>query len=215
MPRRDGGATESDHRKIWQIFAEHFYLFRGTPTGVWLRDELAEVFGVDEKLTGANAQAIYDQIDAQAALARLPPRAPLRALQHRGALHHRRRHRHAGAPPGHPRLGLGGRILPTFRPDAVVNLDMHGWRAKIELLSQVCGIDVTDYRSFIQALEQRRAFFKAMGATATDHAALTPYTGRAHRSGGRGHLPARAAGPGHRDGRAALHRPHAAWRWRA
>ena len=33
-----------------------------------------------------------------------------------------------------------------------------------------------DYKSFIRALEQRRAFFKSMGATATDHAALTPAT---------------------------------------
>jgi glucuronate isomerase len=33
-----------------------------------------------------------------------------------------------------------------------------------------------DYSSFIRALEQRREFFRAMGATATDHAALTPAT---------------------------------------
>ena len=31
VPRCDGGETEQDHRKIWQIFAENFYLFRGTP----------------------------------------------------------------------------------------------------------------------------------------------------------------------------------------
>ena len=34
-----------------------------------------------------------------------------------------------------------------------------------------------DYKSFVHALEQRRAVFKSMGATATDHAALTPATG--------------------------------------
>ena len=32
------------------------------------------------------------------------------------------------------------------------------------------------YATFIQALENRRAFFKEMGAVATDHAAQTPYT---------------------------------------
>jgi glucuronate isomerase len=47
VPRRDGGAVEQDHRKIWQTFGEHFYLFRGTPTGIWLTHEAAvEVFGV-------------------------------------------------------------------------------------------------------------------------------------------------------------------------
>ena len=37
-------------------------------------------------------------------------------------------------------------------------------------------MEVVDYKSFIRALEQRRDFFKSMGATATDHAALTPAT---------------------------------------
>ncbi len=32
------------------------------------------------------------------------------------------------------------------------------------------------YAAFIEALENRRAFFKAMGATATDHAAVSPFT---------------------------------------
>jgi glucuronate isomerase len=58
----------------------------------------------------------------------------------------------------------------------VVNFDAPNWKANISKLSEVSGIDVTDYKSFIQALEQRRAFFKSMGATVTDHAALTPAT---------------------------------------
>src|SRR5215207_1086808 len=48
VPRADGGAVESDHRKIWQTFAEYFYLFRGTPTGIWIRDELDSIFGIEE-----------------------------------------------------------------------------------------------------------------------------------------------------------------------
>ena len=72
--------------------------------------------------------------------------------------------------------GWGGRVIPTFRPDAVVNIDSGGWRANIDLLSEAAGVDVHDCATLIQALEQRRAFFKSMGATATDHAALTAYT---------------------------------------
>ena len=72
--------------------------------------------------------------------------------------------------------GWNRRILPTFRPDNVVNLDAPNWRKNIDKLSEVSHIDVVDYASFIRALEQRRAFFQSMGATATDHAALTPAT---------------------------------------
>jgi glucuronate isomerase len=72
--------------------------------------------------------------------------------------------------------GWKGNIRPTFRPDGVVNLDAPGWRANIDALSAISGIHVHNYATLIQALENRRAFFKSMGATATDHAALTPYT---------------------------------------
>ena len=65
VPRVDGGPVEKDHRKIWQIFADHFYLFRGTPTGVWLAHELSCVFGIKEKLTGEYGTAIYDQIEGE------------------------------------------------------------------------------------------------------------------------------------------------------
>src|SRR5512146_1905076 len=60
---KDDGKTvvEQDHRKIWQCFAENFYLFRSTPTGGWLTHALGEEFGVKTELNGANAQEIYDQ----------------------------------------------------------------------------------------------------------------------------------------------------------
>jgi glucuronate isomerase len=74
--------------------------------------------------------------------------------------------------------GWQGDIRPTFRPDAVINIDAEGWRENIQRLGEVSGVDVHDHASYIQALEQRRAFFREMGATATDHAALTAYTGR-------------------------------------
>ena len=176
IPRQDGGPTESDHRKAWQIFADHYYLFRGTPTGVWLDDELVNVFSVTEKLCGANAQAVYDQIDAKLQSPEFSPRAlydqfNIEVLCTTDAATDTLAHHQAIRA-----SGWGGRILPTFRPDAVVNIDMDGWGEQIDLLADVSGVDVSDYAGFIQALEQRRGFFKSMGAKATDHAALTAYT---------------------------------------
>ena len=60
--RRDGTQLEQDPRRAWQVFADHFYLFRGTPTGIWLTEILHGVFGIDEKLNGATGQAIYDAL---------------------------------------------------------------------------------------------------------------------------------------------------------
>jgi glucuronate isomerase len=176
IPRRDGKPVEQDHRKIWQCFADHFYLFRGTPTGLWLADELTNVFGVSEKLNGENAQRIYDHLEAKLSLVDFTPRALFKRFNIEvlcttdpatSSLEHHRKLREEG---------WGDRVRPTFRPDGVTNLTSLGWRKSIENLSAVSGIDVNGYPAFISALEERRSFFKSMGATATDHGNTTANT---------------------------------------
>ena len=176
IPRVDGEPVEQDHRKIWQIFADHFYLFRGTPTGAWLAHELGVIFGIPEKLTGATAPLVYDQIEAKLATPEFRPRAlfdrfnietlcttdtATDTLTHHQAIR---------------ASGWNGDVRPTFRPDNVVNLLTAGWRDHIHTLSEVSGITIHSYTTFIQALENRRQFFKQMGAKATDHAAVSAYT---------------------------------------
>ncbi|MCX5832981.1 MAG: glucuronate isomerase, partial [Deltaproteobacteria bacterium] len=176
VPRRDGSPVEKNHRKIWQIFGDHFHFFRGTPTGAWLAHELSCVFGIDEKLTGQTAQHIYDQIEAKLKTPEFRPRALFKRfnievlcttdaasdlLTHHQALR---------------KSGWDGNIRPTFRPDAVVNLLTPGWSDNIKALSKAGGINVASYQEFIRALEDRRAFFKSMGTVATDHASETAYT---------------------------------------
>jgi glucuronate isomerase len=176
VPRTDGGAVASDHRKIWQTFAENFYLFRGTPTGMWLADEFYNVFGVREKLNGQTAQAIYEQIAECLTKPEFRPRAlferfNISVLATTDAAHDALEHHQAIKASGWP-----GKIVPTFRPDGVVNIDRPDWRAYVNALGEAVGYELTSYQKLIQALEERRAYFKAHGATATDHAALTPYT---------------------------------------
>jgi glucuronate isomerase len=176
VPRVDGGPVEQDHRKIWQIFAENFYLFRGTPSGVWLIQELYEVFGVDEKLNGETAQAIYDQIAEKLASSEFRPRALFEKFNIEvlcttdAATDPLNYHQAIRDSDWH------GNIRPTFRPDAVVNLLTPGWQKNIDALSNVSGIAVNSYAAFVRALENRREYFKSMGATATDHAAISAYT---------------------------------------
>ncbi|MCX8068289.1 MAG: glucuronate isomerase [Anaerolineae bacterium] len=176
VPRTDGGPVEADHRKIWRLFCAHFHLFRATPSGFWLRYELSEVFGIDEIPSAANADRLYNEISEKLASPEFSPRAlfarfRIEVLATTDAatdpLEHHRAIRESG---------WDGRVVPTFRPDGVVNIDTPGWKENIERLSAVSGIEVVDYASFIRALEDRRAFFRSMGATATDHAVLIPAT---------------------------------------
>ncbi len=176
VPRHDGGPVEQDHRHIWQTFADNFYLFRGTPSGAWLTQELVEVFGIDQKPTGDTAQSIYDQIAEKLAAPEFRPRALFKRFNIEVLCTTDAATDTLDAHQQIRESGWNGNIHPTFRPDAVVNLQTRGWRDNINTLSEVSGITIDSYPKFIQALEQRRTFFKEMGATATDHAAISAAT---------------------------------------
>ncbi|MCB9069882.1 MAG: glucuronate isomerase [Calditrichae bacterium] len=176
IPTRDGTAVETDHRKIWQIFANHFYLYAGTPTGIWLAHEFSDVFGVTEKLDSESAQRIYDQIAGKLQSPEFRPRAlfdrfNIEVLSTTDAAESDLAH--------HKKIqesGWNGRIVPTFRPDGVTDLRRPDWHANLNALSDVSGIAIHSYRDFIRALEKQRSFFKSMGAVATDHGVETPFT---------------------------------------
>jgi glucuronate isomerase len=74
--------------------------------------------------------------------------------------------------------GWSGRVIPTFRPDAVFRIATPTWRDELTALTTAYGRPIGSFSAFIAALEDRRRFFKSFGATATDHGVLEPYTGR-------------------------------------
>src|SRR5215468_6405041 len=43
-----GARERRNPRKVWRVFAEHYYLFRGTPTRIWLEQTFGEVFGFND-----------------------------------------------------------------------------------------------------------------------------------------------------------------------
>jgi glucuronate isomerase len=141
---------------------------------VWLELELGEVFGFTRRLDGANAQEAYDQIAACLARPEFQPRRLFERFNIEVL---------STTDPAWDRLEAQqslrasdwkGDIRPCFRPDGVVNLDMQGWRANIAKLGEATGLEIDSYARFVQALEAQRAYFKSMGAVATDHAALVP-----------------------------------------
>jgi glucuronate isomerase len=176
IPRLDGAPVERDPRRIWQLFGEHFYLFRGTPSGAWLAHELEDVFGISEPLNGQTASRIYDRLVDTLARDEFRPRALFERFKIEvlcttdaatDTLEHHQRIRQAG---------WRGDVRPTFRPDLAINILHPNWKTEIQRLGEQAGAEIAGYRGYITALERRREFFKSMGATATDHAAVTPYT---------------------------------------
>jgi glucuronate isomerase len=178
VPPRDGTRPRRDPRATWQLFAEHYHLFRGTPTGAWIDHELHDLFGIRHKLDGETAQAIYEQIARQLGRPEFRPRALYERFGIEvlattdGATDQLEHHRAISA------SGWSGRVIPTFRPDALFHIAAEGWPHELTKLEEVHNEPIADVDHFIAALETRRAYFRAMGAVATDHGVLEPYTER-------------------------------------
>jgi glucuronate isomerase len=177
LERAGLGKTQVDDRAVWQLLADNVHLFALTPSGLWLRETLATVFGIDERLDSDSAEVLYARVEEQLASPAFAPRALLdrfrvESLSTTDA---------AGASLADHRALADlqpGRIRPTFRPDAVVALDAPGWQAALSELGAVADREIGDYATFITVLAERRVAFKALGGTATDHAATRADTSR-------------------------------------
>lgn len=176
IPPLTGSPTEKDARNIWKLFGDHYYLFRGTPTGLWLNHEFSVVFGIKKRFNGATALEIYDQINEKLQSPKFKPRAlfekfNIEVLSTTDAA--------TDTLEPHQKLrasGWKGNIIPCFRPDSVTNLKTKHWKQNIQLLGVRAGKEITSYRLLIEALENRRTFFKSMGAVSTDHGVESPFT---------------------------------------
>jgi glucuronate isomerase len=176
VPRVDGGPVETDSRKIWRRFAENFHLFRGTPSWLWLCHAFTEVFGFHERLSADNADRAYDHIAACLGRPEFRPRAlferfAIEALSTtESPLDDLRHHRKI------KESGWRGRVLTAFRPDPVVDPAFPGFVDNLAALGRVTGEDVSTFRGYLVALAGRRAYFKTVGCTSTDHGHPTART---------------------------------------
>ena len=195
-----GKATEAqaDPRVIWKLFASNYHLFRGTPTAAWLDYELAVVFGVRSRLDASSAARIYDEIAERLASPEFRPRALFERFNIEVLA---TTNPASDSLAAHERLrasGWSGRVIPTFRPDAAIDLASARWKAEIEALGDITSAPILDYASLMRALTARRAAFRTMGATATDHGVEVPVTEQLPVRRRRATVSARAGGAGGR-----------------
>ena len=165
-----------DPRKVWRLFAEHYCLFRGTPTRLWLDFAFQELFGLNERLNTHTADLYFDRICEKLATPDFLPRAlyerfrievlattdsALDPLTDHQAIRH---------------SGWSGRVLPTFRPDSVVDPEFAGFTENLAILGEQTGHDTSVWKGYLAALQHARQRFRATGATATDHGHPTART---------------------------------------
>jgi glucuronate isomerase len=175
VPSR-AGPSSAQPRDSWRLFAGHYYLFRGTPSRLWLDQVFAEVFGIEVALEAATADLYFDRLSEALATPAFRPRAlfdrfgiellattegPHEDLVHHAAI------RQSGWP---------GRVVTTYRPDAVIDPEHEDFAAALAAFGELSGEDVNSWTGYLAAHRKRRSDFRAAGATATDHGHPTART---------------------------------------
>jgi glucuronate isomerase len=162
--------TEEQARTAWRQLCSHWSIFRGTPVRYWLQTQLADIFGVTQRLTPDSADTVYDVI----ANCLVEPQFRPRALFERFGIE-------VLATTNDPADDLAahaalradpdwsGRVVPTFRPDRCLDPADPGWPDAVAALEQTSGIDAGSYAGYLAALEDRRRHFLAHGAVSADH----------------------------------------------
>jgi glucuronate isomerase len=172
-PGHDQGGTSpvAGPRDVWRRLCRHWPAFRGTAMRLWLEDELSDLFGIDRPLDEATADETYDRISERLERPELRPRALYRRFGLEvlattdSPLDDLSAHVKLNQDPS-----WEGRVVPTFRPDFLIDPTRTSeWGEQLDRLEEVSGIGTGNYGGYIRALESRRAAFKELGATATDH----------------------------------------------
>lgn len=171
-----GEQSIADPRAVWRLFARNYFLFRGTPTRLWLDYAFQEIFGLEGVLSEKNADFFYDTIQEKL----LTPEFRPRALYERFKIEVLATTNSALDPlTDHHKLkesDWNGRVIPTFRPDAVVDPDFDDFLINVEKLGETTGEDVSHWRGYLNALRASRKRFREMSCTATDHGHPTANT---------------------------------------
>ena len=170
------GASPADPRDSWRLFASHYHLFRGTPSRMWLDHVFAEVFRIEVALEPATADLYFDRIGEALASEGFRPRAlfdrfNIELLATTEGAHEDLNH-HAAI----RRSGWGGKVVTTYRPDAVVDPQHEQFAEALARFAELTGEDVHSWKGYLAAHRKRRADFRSAGATATDHGHPTAKT---------------------------------------
>ena len=161
--------TASDPRAIWRRVAEHWHLFRGTPTRLWLEHAFETLFGLRAPFSAATADLYYDAIAEALTKPEFLPRALFERFNieviatTESPLDDLRWHRMIRE------SGWGGRVITAYRPDPVVDPDYAGFRDNLARFGEITGEDTFSWPGYLGAHRKRRDFFRSFGATSTDH----------------------------------------------
>ena len=160
----------------FQKWAETVPFTLRNPLFHWTHMELQKPFGIQKILNGKTAEEIYRECTEKLQTAAFSVRSLLQQRKVEvvctvddpvDSLEHHRRIRESG---------FSVKVLPTFRPDKAMSPEnTQSFNAYVDRLGEVVNADISSYEAYLQALEQRHAFFHENGCRLSDHGLETVY----------------------------------------
>ena len=146
------------------------YTFRN-PLYHWTHLELKTAFGIDKILNPKTAREIFDECNDKL---QNDPNYTARGFMRRynvecvcttddpiDSLEHHIKTRESG---------FEIKMLPTWRPDKAMAVEVpENFRAYIEKLAEVSGVNISSFKDVIDALRVRHKFFEEQGCKLSDH----------------------------------------------
>ena len=168
--------AENSSEENWKLLAENWKLFRSTPSRIWFQEILATLFDVSEILAPENALKIYNQINTKLQSLEFKPQALFKKFNIELLATTDGTSDSLDAHIELSKIDLGGRVIPTFRPDGVSDPERPDWKSNLVDLGKRYGIEITSFAKLLATLRSARAHFKDNGATATDHGVFSART---------------------------------------
>ena len=172
---------DADWHDKFVKFAETMEVLLKNPLFDWSHLELARYFGVEERLSRATAESIWERCNARLREPGFSARGfmvrsnvkavcttddPVDTLEHHKAV---------------ADSGFAVRVLPTWRSDKAGKIDEPAaWNAWMDRLAAAAGAPVRTWDDFLDAMDKRHAFFESRGCVVSDYGITeifaAPYT---------------------------------------
>jgi len=160
----------------WEALASVFPALAGNPTYEWVHLDLKRQFGVNEVISSATANEIWEKTRISLNSREMLPQSLLGSMKIEVMCttddpttklpHHERAAEEIKST----------RILPTWRPDKAMNIQTPAWRQILSRLEAETGEDVSSFQGFLRSLQATHDYFAGLGCVASDHGVHEPYS---------------------------------------
>lgn len=160
---------ESSYYEKYMAFASVLPKMIGNPIYIWCALELKRYFDIDEPVTGANAQEIYDRTEALIQEKHMTRRW---CMEHshvelvsttEDPVDNLEYHKKMQQDPS-----MKTRVISAFRPDRAMFLEEADFADYMKVLGDSAGVAVDSFARMLDALEERLKYFRQIGTTVSD-----------------------------------------------